>query len=182
MEKTPHSIVVLDECKAMQLKKAFDYQNPNSNVTQAMHYRRGIDSIFDTMWGKMLRIQSILESGSNPNFESVEDSFKDLINYASFAVSYSRGAMEGQSPDRDIFNRPKPVKVDFQDPSLEVKSPGIEDTITKYRGKSMPDILGAIPEYVPIYAPYDPSYEHVNFTTTFNERYIGNQATGNVYG
>lgn len=147
-----------------------------------MHYRRGIDSIFDTMWGKMLRIQSILESGSNPNFESVEDSFKDLINYASFAVSYARGAMEGQSPDRDIFNRPRPVKVDFQDLSLEVKSPGIEDTITKYRGKSMPDIGVPPPEYVPIYAPYDPSYEHVNFTTTFNERYIGNQATGNVYG
>jgi hypothetical protein len=31
----------------------------------------------------------------------------DLINYASFAISYMRGGMEGQQPDRDMFNRKK---------------------------------------------------------------------------
>jgi hypothetical protein len=30
-----------------------------------------------------------------------------LINYASFAVSYIRGQMEGQDPNRDYLNRPK---------------------------------------------------------------------------
>jgi hypothetical protein len=30
----------------------------------------------------------------------------DLINYASFVVSYCRGKMDGQSPDRDFLNRP----------------------------------------------------------------------------
>lgn len=101
------SIKVLDECKELQLKKSQDYQNPKSTVKQAMHYRRGVDSIYDTMWGKMLRIRSILESGSDTNFESLEDSFKDLINYSSFAVEYLRGKMPGQDPDRDIFNKPK---------------------------------------------------------------------------
>lgn len=101
------SVKVLRECVELQLKKSRDYQNPNSNVVQAMHYRRGIDSIHDIMHGKMLRAQSLLESGSNPNFESLEDTYKDLINYASFAVAYLRGKMEGQNTDLDVFNRRK---------------------------------------------------------------------------
>ncbi len=40
-----------------------------------------------------------------PNFESLEDSCIDIINYASFFVSYSRGKMEGQTPERDFLNR-----------------------------------------------------------------------------
>ena len=85
--------------------------------------------------------------------------------------------MEGQSPYRDIFNRPN---LAIAQKDHEVKSPGPD--VAKYRGKILPDLVGPMPEYVPLYAPYDPSAEHVNFTTTFNERYVGNQATGNVYG
>ena len=106
MSDERESVNVLRECIELQLKKSRDYQNPNSNVVQAMHYRRGVDSIHDTMHGKMLRAQSLIESGTNANFESLEDTYKDLINYASFAVSYMRGKMEGQDPDRDMFNRP----------------------------------------------------------------------------
>ena len=29
-----------------------------------------------------------------------------MINYASFAVSYMRGKMEGQQSGRDMFNKP----------------------------------------------------------------------------
>ena len=55
----------------------------------------------------MLRAQSLLEAGTHgePNFESLEDTYKDMINYASFAVSFMRGKMEGQDPSRDMFNR-----------------------------------------------------------------------------
>lgn len=165
-----------------------------------MHYRRGIDSIHDIMVGKMLRAQSLLESGSSPNFESLEDTYKDLINYASFAVSWLRYSMDGQNPFHDIFNRPKQ---DWPQADYELKSPGEnpakdeviyvpaydpvnddkpeEVVVAKYRGKSLPEHITPMPEYVPIYTPYDPSAEHVNFTTTFNERYIGNQARGNVF-
>jgi|TARA_B110000240_G_C13184499_1_gene319246 hypothetical protein len=101
------SVNVLKECIEMQIKKSQDYQNPNSNVVQAMHYRRGVDTIHDTMQGKMYRAQSLLESGDTANFENLEDSYMDLINYASFAISYMRGGMEGQQPDRDMFNRKK---------------------------------------------------------------------------
>ena len=106
---TKESILVLQECAELQSKKSEDYQNPNSNVKQADHYRRGVDSIHDTMHGKMLRAQSLLESGDAANFESLEDTYKDLINYASFAVSYIRGKMEGQNPELDYLNNPKNV-------------------------------------------------------------------------
>jgi hypothetical protein len=101
------SVTVLRECMDLQIKKSQDYQNPNSNVVQAMHYRRGIDSIHDIMQGKMYRAQSLLESGRAEvaNFESLEDTYKDLINYASFAVAWLRGGIEGQQPGYDIFNK-----------------------------------------------------------------------------
>jgi len=111
MEKP--SVDVLRECIELQLKKSQDYQNPNSNVVQAMHYRRGVDTIHDIMQGKMYRAQSLLESGraDAANFESLEDTYKDLINYASFAVAWIRGGIEGQDPTRDMFNNKKTVVV-----------------------------------------------------------------------
>lgn len=108
------SLKVLQECAELQARKSDDYQNQESNVTQAMHYRRGVDSIHDIINGKMLRAQSLLEAGQHgePNFESLEDTYKDMINYASFAVSFMRGKMQGQDPDRDMFNKKKVDNVD----------------------------------------------------------------------
>ena len=101
------SVRVLNECVALQNKKSDDYQNKDSNVTQAMHYRRGVDSIHDIIQGKCYRAQSILESQGEPNFESLEDTYKDIINYCSFAVSYMRCKMDGQKLDRDMYNKLK---------------------------------------------------------------------------
>ena len=55
-------------------------------------------------------MRSVLEAMESdpsytPNFESLEDSGKDLINYASFFVAYLRGGVDGQQPDRDHLNR-----------------------------------------------------------------------------
>ena len=91
-----HSVDVLKECIELQIRKGRDYQNPKSNIKQAMHYRRGVDTIHDMIHQKLLRAQSLLEADGNPNFESLEDTYKDMINYCSFAVSYMRGKMEGQ--------------------------------------------------------------------------------------
>ena len=99
------SVKVLEECMQLQLRKSEDYQSSGSNITQAMHYRRGVDTIHDIILGKVQRATSIIESGKEPNFESLEDTYKDMINYASFAVSYMRGKMEGQDPSRDMFNK-----------------------------------------------------------------------------
>jgi len=100
------SLRVLQECAELQSKKSQDYQSSESTVVQAMHYRRGVDTIHDIILGKVMRATSLLESDpSNPNFESLEDTYKDMINYCSFAVSYLRGKMEGQDPERDMFNK-----------------------------------------------------------------------------
>ncbi len=107
------SVRVLRECIDLQSKKASDYQNPTSSVRQAMHYRRGVGTIYDMIWQKALRARSILEAYENDvNYEikneSLEDTFKDIINYASFAVAYMRRRMEGQDQYAalDILNRP----------------------------------------------------------------------------
>lgn len=111
MSKERESIRVLQECAEIQLKKSKDYQNDASRIRQADYYPRGIATITDLIYAKTLRMQSVIEamekdSTYKPNFESIEDSAMDLINYASFVVAYSRGKMDGQSPDRDFLNRP----------------------------------------------------------------------------
>ena len=54
----------------------------------------------------MVSVLEAQEAGGKPNFESVEDSALDMINYASFVVAYCRHQVPGQKPDRDIFNKP----------------------------------------------------------------------------
>ncbi len=110
MNNDKESLRVLKECAELQLKKSNDYQNPRSTIRQADYYPSGVKTILEIMHGKVLRARSVMEAMEfdpdyNPNFESLEDSFKDLINYATFAVSYMRGGIDGQSPDQDFLNR-----------------------------------------------------------------------------
>ena len=110
MSDQKESVKVLQECADLQIKKSNDYQNPNSRIVQAEYYPRGVATILDTIYGKVLRVYSVMEAMENdpnyaPNFESLKDSFKDMINYASFAVAYSRGKIQGQTEDRDFLNR-----------------------------------------------------------------------------
>ena len=111
------SIKALDECAELQLKKSNDYQNPNSNIRQADYYPRGIASLLDIVHAKTLRMYSVLEAMENdknykPNFESLEDSAKDLINYGSFIVAYLRGGIDGQKEDHDFLNRKIDIRID----------------------------------------------------------------------
>ena len=106
------SLKVLQECAELQARKSKDYQNEKSRIRQADHYPRGCATILDMVHQKITRIYSVMESmeqGDSVNFESLEDSAIDAINYLSFFVSYSRGKMEGQNPNNDFVNRPKGV-------------------------------------------------------------------------
>jgi hypothetical protein len=109
------SVNVLMECIDLQRRKSQDYQNPNSKIKQADYYRHGIDSIQELIWTKTLRLESLIsaarESGDQPNFEGLQDTYKDLINYASFAVSWLRGSIDGQG-SVDMFNRPMAIKAE----------------------------------------------------------------------
>jgi hypothetical protein len=109
MSKDKESIKVLQECAELQIKKSNDYQNPNSRIKQSDYYPRGCSTILDIMYGKVLRMYSVIEAMEsddyNPNFESLEDSAKDLINYSSFFVSYMRQGIEGQDGTKDFLNK-----------------------------------------------------------------------------
>lgn len=106
------SIKVLQECAELQTKKGNDYQNEFSRIKQADYYPNGVSTLLDINHAKMLRMQSVVSAmmadpSYEPNFESIEDSAKDMINYCSFIVAYCRGKMEGQNPNHDFLNRPK---------------------------------------------------------------------------
>ena len=114
------SVRVLKECIDLQIRKSQDYQNEASQVKQAHHYRRGVSTIHDMVAQKLLRAQSLVETAecnkaTAPNFESLEDTYKDIINYCSFAVSYIRGKMDGQNPNLDFLNRTRPLALPFKD-------------------------------------------------------------------
>ena len=107
------SVLVLRECIELQNRKGSDYQAKESSIRQADYYVHGVETIYDIMWAKMLRLRSVMEkakSGSDPNFESMEDTCKDLINYTSFFASYLTHKVDGQDITRDIFNRKKDVR------------------------------------------------------------------------
>ena len=96
---------VLAECQELAAKKAADYQNSNSSIKQADYYINGSQTIYDFMHTKMLRIRSLVEAEQaakargetfTQNNESIEDSAKDLINYATFLVAWNRGEIDGQ--------------------------------------------------------------------------------------
>ena len=104
------SIKVLQECAELQIKKSQDYHNPDSRIHQNMYYPRGVATILDIVWAKVLRMYSVVEGmendpSYNPNFESLEDSAKDLINYSSFIVAYCRQGIDGQDGSKDYLNR-----------------------------------------------------------------------------
>jgi hypothetical protein len=101
---------ILLEAADIQEKKGNDYNNANSRVQQADYYEHGVWTILDIIKAKYLRMVSVLEAqeaGGKPNYESVEDSALDMINYASFVVAYMRHQVPGQDLNRDIFNKPK---------------------------------------------------------------------------
>ena len=103
-------VKILLECQEIMSKKSRDYQNPNSRIRQADYYPNGVKTILDIIQAKILRLYSVVEAMENdpnykPNFESLEDSFKDAINYAAFGASYLKHGIDGQTPERDFLNR-----------------------------------------------------------------------------
>lgn len=101
---------ILQECIGLQEQKGGDYQSENSTVRQADYYPRGIDTINDIIWAKVLRLRSVTDkarAGGKINCESIEDTLKDLINYSSFGVSWLRGGIDGMDKTRDVFNNKK---------------------------------------------------------------------------
>lgn len=65
---------ITDEVTAILLKKNADYGSASFDL--------GLNGNMVHLWDKVRRYRSLVENKSNPNFESVEDTLKDIIGYA----------------------------------------------------------------------------------------------------
>src|SRR5210317_927118 len=79
---------VVDKALALLERKSKDY---NSGVPRDAYFPHGMLSYHQMLHTKVLRIQSLLNSKSKPNFESIEDSLEDLLNYTIMALVYVQG-------------------------------------------------------------------------------------------
>ncbi len=83
---------ILDEIKVMMVQKNQDYGPYN-----IAHAPGGaMNGLLVRMHDKMERLKNLSYNKSNtPNYESVEDTLKDLANYAIIGLLVQRGQWEG---------------------------------------------------------------------------------------
>lgn len=65
---------ITDEVTAILIKKNADYGSASFDL--------GLNGNMVHLWDKVRRYRSLVENKNNPNFESVEDTLKDIIGYA----------------------------------------------------------------------------------------------------
>ena len=86
------AVEVLHECAGLLEEKGKAY----NNVPQTEYYPDGLPNIYYMMFTKMKRIESLMKNNSNNNFEGMDDSCRDLINYTAFFIEFMEGKMDGQ--------------------------------------------------------------------------------------
>ena len=86
---------ILQEAAKLKVKKSADYQG--GQWREKDYFPFGDTSYIHMMWTKMLRIRSVAEQ-ENTNFESLEDSLLDMINYSAMYIAFLRDKDSGESP------------------------------------------------------------------------------------
>lgn len=71
-----------DELKELLIKKHIDYGPKNISDSPG----GPLNGLRVRMHDKLARINNLVDKGSTPQFESLEDSFKDMANYAVIAL------------------------------------------------------------------------------------------------
>lgn len=82
---------ITDELSKLLIKKHKDYGPLNIALSPG----GPLNGIRVRMYDKLARINHLIENNSHPNYESLEDSFIDLANYAIIALLVQRGKWEG---------------------------------------------------------------------------------------
>lgn len=85
--------LILKEAAELKVKKSKDYQG--GMWSEKDYFPFGDESYIHMMWTKMLRIRSVAEK-ENVNFESLEDSLLDMINYSAMYIAYLRDKDSGE--------------------------------------------------------------------------------------
>lgn len=81
------AIDILEKAAELKQRKSQDYQG--SKFVEEDYFPFGHLSYIHMMHTKMLRIRSVAEQ-DNTNFESLEDSLIDMINYAAMYAAWVR--------------------------------------------------------------------------------------------
>lgn len=101
-EKEPKGILefmaLLEEMRAIHIRKNQDYAAPDKqfeNFTRSAElitwFNRAEDIAFVALIGtKLARLSTLLNSGSEPNNESIEDTFLDLTTYCGLWAAYHK--------------------------------------------------------------------------------------------
>lgn len=107
----PSHIKVLNEFIQHALNKTEDYDDEHDSEFQhSAYYPNGINDIVYELAKKIRRIRHIIKKifegeADRPLTDSLDDSFRDISIYAAIGYAYVQKRLEGQSEDRDIFNR-----------------------------------------------------------------------------
>ena len=81
------------ELKILLLQKHFDYGPKNISESPG----GPVNGLRVRMWDKLARINNLVDKGIyNPQYESLEDSFKDLANYAIIGLLVLRQQWESE--------------------------------------------------------------------------------------
>jgi hypothetical protein len=76
-----------DELKELLIKKHIDYGPKNISDSPG----GPLNGLRVRMHDKLARINNLIDSGASPEHESLEDSFKDMANYAIIGLLVLRG-------------------------------------------------------------------------------------------
>jgi hypothetical protein len=83
---------VMDEIGNLLITKQSDYGPGNVNNA----YGGPINGLLVRIGDKFERLKNLFKSGAVPKHESIEDSFKDMANYAVIALMVQRGTWPKQ--------------------------------------------------------------------------------------
>lgn len=78
---------IIDELGNLLISKQRDYGPGNINNA----YGGPLNGLMVRMGDKWERLKNLIDSGNEPQHESIEDSFKDLANYCIIAMMVGRG-------------------------------------------------------------------------------------------
>jgi hypothetical protein len=79
---------ILYECAALLERKGRDYNS--GGINRDDYYIYGRKSLMTIIHGKYMRLRSLTETEDTPNFESIEDTLKDLANYCAIFADWER--------------------------------------------------------------------------------------------
>ena len=81
------AIDILEEAAALKMQKSKDYQG--GKWSEADYFPFGHESYMHMLHTKYLRMRNVMEA-ENTNFESLEDTLVDMINYSAMYVAAIR--------------------------------------------------------------------------------------------